>query len=197
MRTLSPSELARAHAASKLSLSQRRAFARDFAPEVFKAWQGWVWGRQTFDLSVATIDPTPDTAFSLCSLEQIEYIARKRDSDKIARRAVYRHEHSKPYAQVVTTRAEAGSTASVISTARAGSPRFRGPAIFVLGELHAIEGTTDAGDRIYWRAPRGYLLAGCPVTHDLHIIRPARSGPPVWILRGKAPFRLTDRGIER
>lgn len=198
MRTLTPSEHARAIAASKGSLEQQRSYAREFAGEVFDAHQGWVWGRRSLKLQIGSIDPTPATAHRLCLLEQIEYIARKRDGDGRARRAVYRHDHSKPFASVVTTAAEAGAHAREVSTR--GGPRFRGPTLFVLGELYAFEGTADDGSRIYWRAPKGYQLAGCPVTHDMHVIRhgsDARSGPPVWIVRGRAPFRLTDRGIER
>ncbi len=199
MRTLTRSEHAQALAACRGSTAEQRAFAKRFAPEVFDAWKGWTWDRWAFDLKIGKPDPVPNSARFVMSLEVTEYIARKKDPDGKARRIVYEHDHDRPYAQVVTT-ADGAPGGPKISTLRRGVPTFRGPALFVLGELRSFGGTDPEGRRIYWRAPAGMLLAGCPVTHDLHVIRSgpaARAAAPVWILRNRSPYRLTDAGITR
>jgi hypothetical protein len=198
---LTPAEHSAALAAAKLPAAGQRAFAKRIDPDVFSAHQGWVWGRQTFDLQIGTIDPTP-SMLSICStLEAIEYIARKRDDDKIARRATYRHESDRPYALVARAPEHASpSDAPVRSAKRLGPPTFRGPSMFVLGELVALEGRDHRGNLVYWPAPSGCLLVGCPTTHDMHVIRQGvarQQTPPVFILRNGSPYRLTDRGIVR
>lgn len=197
MRFLTASEQAEALAICKRPRDAQRAYLEQFAPETFRAWRGWVWGRQNFEIGIGTPDEIPATVAEVCTLEAIEYIAKKRDPDGIARRATYRHEHDAPYARVVTAPAAMPSAPTRSSR---GAPSFRGPSLFVLGELFGIEGTAPSGDRVYWRAPKGMVLAGCPVTHDMHVIRQGAarsSAPPIWILRGRSPYRLTDRGIVR
>jgi hypothetical protein len=199
--TLTPAEHSEALRAAKLPAAGQRDFAKKLDPDVFKAQQGWVWGRQSFDLKIGKIDPCPSMLAICSTLEAIEYIARKRDDDKIARRATYRHESDRPFALVARASADASpSDAPIRSAKRLGPPTFRGPSLFVLGELVALEGRDHRGDRIYWPAPSGCLLVGCPTTHDMHVIRQgvARSQtPPVFILRNGSPYRLTDRGIVR
>lgn len=198
-RTLTRSELARGLAASKGDTDEIRAFAEDFDPDVFEAWQGWVWGRHTFDLKIGKPDEIPAKVSVFSSLSAIEYIARKKDPDGIARRATYRHVHSKPYATIATT--SAGAPRGPVIASRGRTPKRKTPSLFVLGELYGLEGVDPTtGDLVYWRAPRGVLLAGCPLTHDMHVIRTGAARAtcaPIWILRGHSPYRLTDRGIER
>jgi hypothetical protein len=198
MRTLTKAERAQVISAARGSIDAQREFAKSFSPETFAAWRGWTWGRYPFEIKIGRPDPVPNSARVVMSLEQIEYVARKRDDDGIARRATYVHEHEAPYAIVVTTD-EAAPNAPTIATSRRGAPSYRGPALFVLGELHGMRGTAPNGRAIYKRAPRGMLLVGCPVTHDLHVIRQgaARSSAPLWILRNRSPYRLTDAGIVR
>lgn len=204
-RFLTRSEVGSAIAASKLSLEQRRAFAEKFDRSVFRAWDGWNWGRRSFAMSVARPDipPLGVELRRLCTLEATEYIARKRDRDGRARRAVYRHLHDRPYASIVSTIDGAESwdvpgERAMLSSRTA--PTFAGPAMFVLGELYALEGTDETGARIYWKAPRDLLLVGCPFTDTMHVVRTGaarKSVAPVWIVRGRSPYRLTDRGIEK
>jgi hypothetical protein len=198
MRTLTKAERAKVMSAARGSIDEQREFAKRFSPETFDAWRGWTWGRYPFEIKIGKPDPVPSSARVVMSLEQIEYVARKRDDDGIARRATYVHEHEAPFAMVVTTD-EGAPRAPSVATARKGAPTYRGPALFVLGELHGMRGTAPNGRSIYKRAPRGMLLVGCPVTHDLHVIRQgsARSAEPIWILRNRSPYRLTDAGIVR
>jgi hypothetical protein len=196
-RTLTREEHARALSASRGSLEQQRAFARAFDRKTFDAWQGWVWGRQSFDLKVGAIDVPPAKVRSVSTLTAIEYLARKLDDDKIARRAVYRHKHDDPPARIVSTSEFNGAGRELSSR---GVAHFAGPALFVLGELCALEGHNDRGDLVRWSVPsKGWILAGCPRTDNMIVIRqgPARAFPPVWIVRGKSPYILTDRGIDR
>lgn len=200
---LSPAELAAARTAARGSVSARRAWAEEFDPEVFKAWRGWTWGRHAFDLSTFAPDDPPPMACKLFDLEAIEYRAAKKDPDGKARRVVYRHEFDRPFASLVTSGVGAREllpevACPVVSTRGVS---FRGPALFELGELHAVEGTAADGSSYYWRAPAGWLLVGCPWRDTMHVLRPAgrarELGPPLWIVRGRSRYTLTDRGIER
>jgi hypothetical protein len=72
--------------------------------------------------------------------------------------------------------------------------------LFVLGELYALEGQASDGDTYYWRAPAGWLLCGCPHTDVMHIVRRGAqrdASAPVWIVRGRSRYTITDRGIDK
>lgn len=218
-RFLTPSDLAAGRAVMRQSRAKQREFARRFDPEVLEALDGWTWGRKSFDLSDARPDMPPRSVVRFASLEATEYIAIKRDPSKGSQRAVYRHLHDSPYATIATTTAGARAMRAQLVTPRDAAPMsvpytvgssmtlgprtapaFKGPALFVLGELYGLEGRDEHGYRLYWRAPDGLLLAGCPFTSDMHVIRlgaASRSVAPIWIVRGRSPYRLTDRGIER
>lgn len=200
-RRLSAAELAAARVVAGQSVRARRAWAERFDPDAFKAWSGWTWGRHAFDLSTATPDEPPPMACQLLDLEAIEYRASKKDPDGKSRRVVYRHEFDKPFARVVTSGVGARELlpdvrCPVVSTR---GVTFEGPSLFMLGELHAIEGTAADGSARYWRAPPGWLLCGCPTRDTMHVLRAAHrdAGPPLWIVRGRSRYTLTDRGIER
>lgn len=197
-RLLTSSEKSAALSALRGGVDRQRAFAEDFDPGVFDAWQGWVWGRHSFKLGIASIDFAPERVrVQLVELHAIEYIAKKRDPDGIARRAVYRHEHFKPYPSVCTT--DDGAPEAPARSSR-GAPKFRGPSLFALGELYALEGLDTAGEIVRWRAPKGVALVGCPSADEMHILRTGaarRECAPRWIFRGASPYTLTDRGIEK
>lgn len=202
-RTLSGAELAAVRGAGRLTNAQRRALAEQIDVETFDRWQGWVWGRESFDLLAAIPDAPPARAVRVLDLSAIEYVARKRDDDGKARRAVYRHEHDGPHFPIVATtepgaRAMLGERAAAPNVSTRGVA-WRGPALFVLGELYALEGAGPDGTIYTWRAPRGWLLCGCPVTDSMHVVRRGaqrNAHPPIWIVRGRSRYTITDRGIE-
>jgi hypothetical protein len=216
-RFLTSSDLAAGRAAQQLSRAKQAEFAEDFDREVFKAHRGWTWGRKAFRLEIGQADLPPATVYRVCSLEAIEYIAIKKDPVKGAQRAAYRHKHDSPYATIVTTRdgaremhpelvAPEGAERSPhpyeigAPMSSRGVPRMAGPAVFALGDLHGIEGRDERGFRLYWRAPKGLLLVGCPRTDTMHVLRrddARRDVSPIWIVRGRSPYRITDRGIDR
>src|SRR5687767_5345732 len=100
-RTLSPLELARVRAACRGGVSAQRRFAAEFDPHVFRAWDGWTWGRRAFELFPATIDAPPKTVHRWFKLHATEYVEAKHEGTK-TRHATYRHEHDSPYAIVTT-----------------------------------------------------------------------------------------------
>lgn len=201
-RVLTSAELAAARAVAKQGTRARRSWAETFDREAFQAWSGWTWGRHSFDLSTAQPDAPPPMACRLFALEAVEYRAAKRDPDGQARRVIYRHEFDRPFASVVTSGVGVrsilpGVRCPVVSTRGVS---FEGPSLFELGELHALEGTAADGTSYYWRAPRGWLLTGCPTRDTMHVLRVGATrddGPPIWIVRGRSRYTLTDRGIER
>lgn len=197
-RTLTGSERAAALSAMRGGVERQRAFAEEFDPSTFDAWQGWVWGRHSFKLSISVLDfPPPRVRVQLVELHATEYRAAKRDPDGKARRVIYRHEHDRPFASVCTT--DAGAPGAPSRSSR-GAPTFRGPALFKLGELYALEGLDSSGEIVRWRAPRGVVLVGCPSADEMHLLRTGearKSCAPVWIFRGRSPYTLTDRGIEK